>query len=80
MLLSLRRLGFFESNVVSRAGASIALMAARLAEIRQAVQGRRAIARMDARMLSDIGLSRAEAMREINRKPWDTKAIPRRCR
>ena len=80
MLLSLRRLGSFELNVFSRVPANIAAMAARLAEIRQAVAGRRAIARMDARMLSDIGLSPAEAVQEINRRPWDTKAIPRRYR
>jgi uncharacterized protein YjiS (DUF1127 family) len=43
----------------------------RVQAIRQAVQERRALATMDARMLADIGLSRAEAEAEINRKPWD---------
>ena len=43
----------------------------RLRAIRAAVQSRRALATMDARMLSDIGLSRTEAEAEINRKPWD---------
>jgi uncharacterized protein YjiS (DUF1127 family) len=38
----------------------------------QAIQERRALAMMDTRMLADIGLSRAEAETEINRKPWDT--------
>jgi uncharacterized protein YjiS (DUF1127 family) len=49
---------------------------ARLAEMRRAVEGRRAIARMDARMLADIGLSQGEAMHEASRRPWDT--VPRR--
>jgi uncharacterized protein YjiS (DUF1127 family) len=47
-------------------------LTARIADIRQAVEGRRAISLMDARMLSDIGLSRSEALQEINRRPWDT--------
>jgi uncharacterized protein YjiS (DUF1127 family) len=42
--------------------------------MRQAVRERRALAMMDARMLADIGLSRAEAEAEINRKPWDIAA------
>jgi uncharacterized protein YjiS (DUF1127 family) len=49
----------------------------RLEEMRVAIAGRRAIARMDARMLSDIGLSPSEAMEEINRKPWDITTRPR---
>ena len=49
----------------------------RLAEIRAAIGGRRALAAMDGRMLSDIGLSRAEAEEEINRKPWDITVRPR---
>ena len=44
---------------------------ARLQAIRRAVQERRALAQMDSRMLADIGLSRAQAEAEINRKPWD---------
>jgi uncharacterized protein YjiS (DUF1127 family) len=43
----------------------------RVRAMRHAVRERRALAMMDARMLSDIGLSRAEAETEINRKPWD---------
>jgi uncharacterized protein YjiS (DUF1127 family) len=39
--------------------------------VRQAMRSRRELAMMDARMLADIGLSRAEAEAEINRKPWD---------
>jgi uncharacterized protein YjiS (DUF1127 family) len=44
----------------------------RIADMRRAIEGRRAIAHMDERMLSDIGLSRSEALQEINRRPWDT--------
>ena len=43
----------------------------RVRAMRRAVSERRALAMMDGRMLSDIGLSRAEAEAEINRKPWD---------
>jgi uncharacterized protein YjiS (DUF1127 family) len=45
-----------------------------LAAMRRAIEGRRALADMDARMLADIGVSRAEADAEINRKPWDISA------
>ncbi|MDE1907043.1 MAG: DUF1127 domain-containing protein [Rhodospirillales bacterium] len=48
-----------------------------LAEMRRAIKGRRAIAQMDARMLADIGMSRAEAQEEVQRKPWDTGPLPR---
>jgi uncharacterized protein YjiS (DUF1127 family) len=44
---------------------------ARLRAITHAIEGRRALARMDARMLSDIGISSCQAAHEINRKPWD---------
>ncbi len=44
---------------------------ARLVQMREAAIGRRQIAKMDDRMLADIGLSRAEASMEINRRPWD---------
>jgi uncharacterized protein YjiS (DUF1127 family) len=47
------------------------LLMAWVAQMRRAAIGRRAIAQMDDRMLSDVGLSRAEASVEINRRPWD---------
>lgn len=37
----------------------------------QAAESRRHLAEMDARMLADIGISRAEALQEASRAPWD---------
>ena len=37
----------------------------------QAIESRRVLAEMDDRMLADIGVSRAEALREAVRAPWD---------
>jgi uncharacterized protein YjiS (DUF1127 family) len=45
-----------------------------LHSMRHAVESRRALAQMDARTLSDIGISAAEREAEINRKPWDIAA------
>jgi uncharacterized protein YjiS (DUF1127 family) len=42
-----------------------------LAEMLRCVTTRRHLAEMDARMLKDIGISRAEAFEEANRAPWD---------
>lgn len=42
----------------------------------RAVESRRHLAEMDARMLADIGISRAEALTEAARAPWDL--TPRR--
>ncbi|WP_026439984.1 DUF1127 domain-containing protein [Acidocella facilis] len=50
---------------------------ARIMRMRNVIVGRRAIMRMDARMLGDIGLSHAEALEEVNRKPWDDTPRPR---
>jgi uncharacterized protein YjiS (DUF1127 family) len=46
--------------------------------MRQAMAGRRALARMDDRTLADIGISRGQAEFEMNRKPWDTAPSVRR--
>jgi uncharacterized protein YjiS (DUF1127 family) len=54
------------------------LAVTRIADMRRAIEGRRAISLMDARMLSDIGLSRNEALHEVNRRPWDTTPRNRR--
>ncbi|HTQ72306.1 MAG TPA: DUF1127 domain-containing protein [Acidocella sp.] len=50
---------------------------ASLAQMHRMTEGRRSIAQMDARMLADIGLSRADAGEEVRRKPWDTAPRPR---
>jgi uncharacterized protein YjiS (DUF1127 family) len=42
-----------------------------LAEAMRTVSTRRSLAQMDDRMLKDIGLTRAEALQEAERKPWD---------
>lgn len=42
------------------------------------LETRRDLAEMDARMLQDIGISRADAMQEVNRAPWDLEAPHRR--
>jgi len=42
-----------------------------LARMLRAVRTRRDLAAMDDRMLADIGLSRADALREAGRRPWD---------
>jgi uncharacterized protein YjiS (DUF1127 family) len=67
MLLTAGRRLRFEFDFLGRGRAVIAW----LKEVHHAVEGRRAIARMDARMLSDIGLSHGEARHEISRLPWD---------
>jgi uncharacterized protein YjiS (DUF1127 family) len=42
-----------------------------LARMVEAVETRRMLAGLDDRMLADIGLSRADALREAERRPWD---------
>lgn len=37
----------------------------------RAAETRRQLAQLDARMLADIGLGRAEALAEADRAPWD---------
>jgi uncharacterized protein YjiS (DUF1127 family) len=37
----------------------------------RAIKSRRQLAQMDDRLLADIGISRAEALREAARPPWD---------
>ena len=51
------------------------LLMERLAGMRQAVIGRRALAQMDARMLADIGLCRASASEQTDRRRWDVRPI-----
>lgn len=42
-----------------------------LRRVLRTVESRRHLAEMDERMLADIGISRAEALREASRAPWD---------
>jgi uncharacterized protein YjiS (DUF1127 family) len=42
-----------------------------LARMVEAIETRRMLAGLDGRMLADIGLSRADALREAGRRPWD---------
>jgi uncharacterized protein YjiS (DUF1127 family) len=43
-----------------------------LARMIEVIETRRLLAGLDDRMLADIGLSRADALREAERRPWDT--------
>ncbi len=47
-----------------------------LRRVLHTVESRRHLAEMDRRMLADIGISRAEALEEAARAPWDL--TPRR--
>ncbi len=42
-----------------------------LRHVLQAIETRRQLLEMDRRMLSDIGVSRTEALEEAARAPWD---------
>lgn len=44
------------------------------------ISTRRQLARMDDRMLRDIGLSRSEALAEADRAPWDIDPLTQRRR
>ena len=44
---------------------------AMVARMVRAIEERRILATLDDRMLSDIGLNRIDAQREIARAPWD---------
>lgn len=69
-----RTLGF-EADGAGRGGSVRAwarAFRARLASMRRAAETRRELGTLNARLLSDIGVSRAEAAREAERWPWDT--------
>ncbi len=55
------------SSVRARAGA----VWARLVLMRRAAETRRELGTLNPRLLSDIGVTRAEAEREAERWPWD---------
>jgi uncharacterized protein YjiS (DUF1127 family) len=45
-----------------------------LARLHHAIESRRQLAEMDDRMLSDIGISRGEALTEAARPAWDLES------
>ncbi|APT57352.1 hypothetical protein RGI145_09845 [Roseomonas gilardii] len=45
-----------------------------LARVHHAIESRRHLAEMDDRMLSDIGISRGEALTEAARPAWDLES------
>ena len=44
-----------------------------LGAVLHAIETRRRLAEMDDRMLKDIGISRADALEEAGRAPWDLR-------
>jgi uncharacterized protein YjiS (DUF1127 family) len=46
----------------------------------EAARTRRILSDLDPRLLKDIGISRADAMQEAARAPWDLAPPPRRGR
>lgn len=46
-----------------------------LRDLLRAIETRRYLEEMDARMLKDIGITRAEAQKEAARAPWDTAPL-----
>ncbi|WP_439579758.1 DUF1127 domain-containing protein [Elioraea sp.] len=53
---------------------------AALGRMLRAMRTRRQLAGLDDRMLADLAISRADAMREARRAPWDTAPSDRRRR
>jgi uncharacterized protein YjiS (DUF1127 family) len=51
-----------------------------LARAIRAIESRRRLAEMDDRMLSDIGISRLDALAEAGRRPWDVTPARRPAR
>lgn len=58
--------------------APLSQAAAFLTRAFRAAQTRRQLAAMDDRMLSDIGISRLDALAEAGRAPWDLASPDRR--
>jgi len=73
MLLSIGSRFRFQLDFLTPARALLA----RFEQMREVAAGRRAIARMDERLLADIGLSRGQALEEVSRRPWDVAPKPR---
>jgi len=56
---------------VPATGAPASRWLAMVARMARAIEERRILASLDDRMLSDIGINRLEAEREMARAPWD---------
>lgn len=62
------------------AGSALPASASLWAVVRRmwvAVTTRNQLAELDERMLHDLGLSRADVVREVARAPWDTAPVRR---
>jgi uncharacterized protein YjiS (DUF1127 family) len=66
-ILDTLHLGDLRHPGLPRLSARLASLAAML----EAARTRRCLARLDDRMLQDIGLSRTDALAEAERAPWD---------
>jgi len=75
--MTIRSLPASPAPVVRTRAARDATWLVWLRRVLQAIESRRHLAEMDPRMLADIGISRADALREATRAPWDL-APPRR--
>lgn len=62
-------LPFSVAGTAPRGGAGASRLS--FVQVLRAVITRRQLREMDDRMLADIGISRAEALREADRAPWD---------
>jgi uncharacterized protein YjiS (DUF1127 family) len=69
MSLSITTAGFRSSAPAT--GAGHPGLAGRFRLMLRAMQTRRQLASMEDRMLSDIGVSREDALREARRAPWN---------
>jgi uncharacterized protein YjiS (DUF1127 family) len=69
--MSFRSVSAYAPQILPRDGSRIRSLVAFFAEMVRAIETRRQLAEMDDRMLSDIGISRAEAQAETDRLAWD---------
>jgi len=63
--------GAFARGAAATSGVPASGWLAMVARMVRAIEERRILATLDDRMLSDIGVNRLEAEREMGRAPWD---------